>query len=100
MLQWTKHIVFQIGLPFAFVKHDSLFVGVACFVQHLFEKLGGLRAFANAPFMALTALANSDVQKLIQSSLHMHYPVIVSQSLDRPNVFFPVGEIKGYTIRV
>lgn len=65
-----------------------------------FEKLGGLRAFTNAPFMALTASANSDVQKLIQSSLHLHYPVVVSQSLDRPNVFFSVGEIKGYTVSV
>ena len=61
----------------------------------VFEKLGGLRAFTDAPLMALTASAISDVQKLIQSSLHLHDPVVVSKSLD---LFFSVGEIKGYTV--
>lgn len=50
--------------------------------------------------MALTASASSDVQKLIQSSLHLHNPIVVSKSLDRPNVFFSVSEIKGYIVSV
>ena len=50
--------------------------------------------------MALTASAISDVQELIRSSLHLQNPVVVSKSLDRPNVFFSVGEIKGYTVSV
>lgn len=50
--------------------------------------------------MALTTSANGDVQELIQSSLHLVSPVIVSKSLDRPNVFFSVSEIKGYNVSV
>lgn len=50
--------------------------------------------------MALTASADSGVQELIQSSLHLASPVIVSKSLDRPNVFISVGEIKGYNVSV
>ena len=50
--------------------------------------------------MALTASADSGVQELIQSSLHLASPVIVSKGLDRPNVFISVGEIKGYNVSV
>ena len=45
--------------------------------------------------MALTASANGDVQELIQSSLHLVSPVIVSKSLDRPNVFFLLAKSKA-----
>ncbi len=50
-----------------------------------FEKLGGLRALTNVPFMALTATASAETQDVIVKSLHLVNPVVVAQSLDRPN---------------
>ena len=63
-----------------------------------FEKIGGLRAFTNAPFMALTASASGDIQELVVSSLHLVDPIIVSKNLDRPNIFFSVSAIKDFTV--
>ena len=71
--------------------------GVTSFVHHL-KELGGLRALTNAPIMALTASANSDIQVKITSSLHLIDPVVVACSLDRPNIFFSVSDIKSSTV--
>ena len=51
-----------------------------------FDKIGGLRAVTDVPFIALTASAPSDVQDDIVSSLHLNAPVFVSCDLDQPNV--------------
>ena len=45
-----------------------------------FDKLGGLRALTDAPFMALTASAPAGIQSKIIESLHLKDPVIVSYS--------------------
>ena len=102
-----KFTVFQTGpLLYSFASgiidliHCSYYRGGK--FRPAFEKLelGGLRAFTSAPFMALTASADSSVQEVIQSSFHLASPVIVSKSLDRPNVFISVGEINGYNVSV
>ena len=50
--------------------------------------------------MALTASAPADVEAVIQSSLHMHEPVVVSQSLDRANIYMSASVSKGMKVRV
>ena len=50
--------------------------------------------------MALTASANNDIQIEIASSLHLVDPVVVAHSLDRPNIFFSVGEIKSVNVSI
>lgn len=54
-----------------------------------FQKLGGLRALTNAPFMALTASAPPRIEAEVKSSLelHVHDCVMVSHPLDRPNIY-------------
>ena len=69
-----------------------------CKFRPSFEKIGGLRALTNAPVMALTASASSGIQHAIASSLHLVDPVVVAQSLDRPKIFFSVGDIRGITV--
>lgn len=54
-----------------------------------FDKLGGLRALTDAPFMALTASAPTNVQSAIVKSLHLKGPIVISYSLDRPNIYQP-----------
>lgn len=63
-----------------------------------FSKLGGLRALTDVPFMALTATASSEVQSSIENSLSMERPVVISQNLDRPNIFYSVGVIKSLDV--
>ena len=63
-----------------------------------FDKLGGLRALTDAPFMALTASAPADVQSKIIESLHLKEPVIVSNSLDRSNIFLSACPIKSVKV--
>ena len=60
-----------------------------------FSKLGGLRALTNAPFMALTATANEDMQASIEESLNMAEPVVISRSIDWPNVYYSASTIKS-----
>ena len=64
-----------------------------------FSKIGALRALTSVPFMALTASAPSDVQVEITDSLHMSTPVIVSCSLDRPNIYLSTSQIKALNVR-
>ena len=63
-----------------------------------FEKIGGLKALTNAPVMALTASASSSIQQTIASSLNLIEPVVVAHSLDRRNIFFSVGDMKGISV--
>ena len=53
-----------------------------------FDKLGGLRALTDAPFMALTASAPANTQSKIIESLHLKDPIVVYQLLDRAKIFF------------
>ena len=64
----------------------------------MFNKLGDLRAHTQVPFMALTATASESSAKAISESLHLQDPVIVSHSLNRPNIFFSVGKILGLKV--
>ena len=64
----------------------------------VFSKLGGLRALTNAPFMALTATANEEMQASIEESLNMAEPVVISRSVDRPNVYYSVSTIKSIDV--
>ena len=64
-----------------------------------FAKIGGLRALAQAPFMALTATASPETQEVIMKSLHLVRPVVVSQRLDRPNIHLSAGPIKTMTCK-
>ena len=63
-----------------------------------FSKIGGLRAHTSAPFIALTATASPDVQKCITESLHLVNPVVVSCSLNRPNIYLSASSMKGYSV--
>ena len=64
----------------------------------MFDKLGNLRAHTKVPFMALTATASDSSAKAISESLLLHEPVIVSCSLNRPNIFFSVDKILGLRV--
>lgn len=61
----------------------------------MFNKLGDLRAHTKVPFMALTATASESSAKAISESLNLHEPIIVSCSLNRPNIF---GKILGLKV--
>lgn len=63
-----------------------------------FDKIGGLRALTDVPFMALTASAPSDVRDAIVSSLHLKDPVLISCDLDRPNIYMSVNPIKSLNV--
>ena len=65
-----------------------------------FSRIGGLRASTSAPFMAVTATASSATQELICQSLHLVNPVVVSCSLNRPNIYLSASIMKGYTVSV
>ena len=58
-----------------------------------FEKIGALRAVASVPFMALTATYLAIVE-----SLHIDNPVLVSNSLNRANIFLSVSPIENMSI--
>ena len=63
-----------------------------------FRKLGGLRALTNAPFMALTATASEEMQASIEELLNMAEPVVISRSIDRPNVYYSASTIKSLDV--
>ena len=63
-----------------------------------FDKLGGLRALTDAPFMALTASAPANTQSKIIESLHLKDPIVVSQSLDRANIFLSASPIRSVNV--
>lgn len=65
-----------------------------------FMKIGGLRALTEAPVIALTASAPPSVLSVIQATLHLKNPVIISHSLDRPNIFLSVSKSKGLCVSV
>jgi superfamily II DNA helicase RecQ len=63
-----------------------------------FDRLGGIRAFIDVPFMALTASAPPEVEATIVSSLQLNNPVIVHCDLDRPNIYFSSSPIKTLNV--
>ena len=65
-----------------------------------FKSIGGLRALADVPFMALSASAPPLVAKVIEESLHLKSPVLISHNLDRPNIFFSFSKSKGLAVSV
>ena len=65
-----------------------------------FSSIGGLRALCNAPIMALTATASSETQSFIIGSLSMSEPLVISQSLNRPNIFFSASGIKSLDVSI
>ena len=46
---------------------------------------------------AMTASSPPDIEAAILSSLHMCDPVLVNQSLDRPNIFLSASKAGPYT---
>lgn len=63
-----------------------------------FMKLGGLRALTNVPFMALTATASKETQTAICDSLHLNNPVVISQTVDRPNIYLSASPIRNISV--
>ena len=63
-----------------------------------FKKIGGLRALAGVPFMALSASAPPPVAEAIEKSLVLKSPVHIENSLDRLNIFFSVSKSKGLAV--
>ena len=63
-----------------------------------FTELGGLRALTSVPLMALTASAPPETQDFIVQSLHLTSPVVVSRTLDRPNIFFSMSRSFGLEV--
>ena len=63
-----------------------------------FDKLGRLRAVIKCPFMALTATASQSTYDSIVESLHLDQQVTVSRSLNRPNIYFSVSELKSLKV--
>ena len=64
-----------------------------------FSQLGGLRALNRAPFMALTASAPPDVEEIIHSSLHLSDAVVISQPLNRSNIFLSSSKHLGVKVK-
>ena len=50
--------------------------------------------------MALSASAPPLVAKVIEESLHLKSPVLISHNLDRPNIFFSFSKSKGLAVSV
>ena len=48
--------------------------------------------------MALTATASKETQEAITKSLYLANPVVVSQPLDRPNIYLSAEPIKSLTV--
>lgn len=65
-----------------------------------FHKLGGLRSLIDAPFMALSASAPSQVQETIIETLCLRSPDIVSCDLNRANIFLSVSSILSLAVSV
>lgn len=80
----------------------NLFVSVCMFrgadFRVSFKSIGGLRALADVPFMALSASAPPSIAREIQESLNMKSPVHISHSLDRPNIFLSYSKSKGLSV--
>ena len=45
--------------------------------------------------MALTATASEEMQSSIEESLNMAKPVVISRSIDCPNVYYSASPIKS-----
>ena len=58
-----------------------------------FRKIGGLRALTVAPFVALSASATEQMIDAIKESLQLKDPIVVSRSLDRPNILFQQAKV-------
>ena len=81
------------------------FIYVGCSVRGkdfrtAFDKIGGVRALTDVPFMALTASAPPEVEAAIISSLQLNNPVVVHCDLDRPNIYFSSTSIKTLNVSV
>ena len=63
-----------------------------------FDRMGGVRALVDVPFMALTASAPPEIEATIVSSLQLNNPVIVHCDLDRPNIYFSCSPIKTLNV--
>lgn len=63
-----------------------------------FRKLGGLWALTDVPFMALTATAPPGIKATICASLGLKEPVVVSKTLDRPNIYLSIHKSKGINV--
>ena len=63
-----------------------------------FNKLGSLRATIKSPFMALTATASPSTYASIVESLHLDHPATVTRSLNRPNIYFSVSQVKSLKV--
>ena len=83
---------------------------IGCFTLHVyctsrgkdfrkcFKEIGGLRALTDVPIMALTATAPEAMKASICSSLGLTEPVVISQTLDRPNIYFSTCKSKGLNV--
>ena len=60
--------------------------------QKAFGRIGGLRALTKCLFMSLTASAPPTIESSIKSSLALVNPVMVSQPLDRFNIYISVSK--------
>ena len=58
-----------------------------------FKRSGELRAVVDVPFMAFTASAPTPVQSDIIHTLHLNSPVVVSATLDQPNIYLSASPI-------
>lgn len=54
----------------------------------------------DAPFMALTATAPQDIKSTICKSLCLKEPAMVSQTLDRPNIYLSASKSKGLNVSI
>ena len=50
--------------------------------------------------MALTATASADTQCSVVESLDMRNPLVVSQCLNRPNIFYSASAMKGMSVSI
>ena len=66
--------------------------------RRCFQQLGGLRALTEAPIIALTATAPEEIKSSICDSLGLFEPAVISQTLDRPNIFFSASRSKGLNV--
>jgi len=65
-----------------------------------YRRIGRLARSVSSPTLALTASATPEVRADIRQNLHLHRPVEVVRSFDRPNLWWAVRRVAGARARL
>ena len=62
--------------------------------QTAFTRIGEYKSLTDAPFMALTALAPSNIESAIAETRQLQNAAVMSHQLDRPNIYLSLSKQK------